>query len=371
MTNDSHMRGAVLHADALLRLLDFQVQVNLRAEAAGRRKTPLCIWGRHGIGKTEIVREYARARDCEFAYVAPAQFEEMGDLLGMPAVEETGGAPVTVFRPPNWVPVAPGPGILLLDDVNRADDRILRGLMQLLQDYRLVSWALPPRWQIVLTANPEDSEYSVTRMDDALLTRLLHVTLEFDAASWAGWARRRQIDERGIQFVLTFPETVTGHRTTPRSLVQFFTSLEGIDDLEGDWELVRTLAEACLDAETVAAFTTFVQQRLHRLPGPAAILSADAFSREVAAPLRELICGDVLRVDILAGLCRRLVNELKNRQGACTGKELENLKAFLELDFLPNELRLGLMQELVDLGTASLERLMADPRLGRLFLDQD
>ena len=219
MTNDNHTPGAALHAGALLHLLDFQVQANLRAEAAGRRKTPLCILGRHGIGKTEIVREYARERGYEFAYVAPAQFEEMGDLLGMPAVEEGGGRPVTVFRPPDWVPVTPGPGILLLDDVNRADDRILRGLMQLLQDYRLVSWALPPCWQIVLTANPDDGDYSVTRMDEALLTRLLHVTLEFDAASWAAWARRRGIDRRGIQFVLTFPEAVTGRRTTPRSLV--------------------------------------------------------------------------------------------------------------------------------------------------------
>ena len=42
----------------------------------------------------------------------------------------------TVFAPPAWVPTADGPGILLLDDVNRADDRILRGLMQLLAELR-------------------------------------------------------------------------------------------------------------------------------------------------------------------------------------------------------------------------------------------
>ena len=48
-----------------------------------------------------------------------------------------------------------GPGILLLDDINRADDRILRGCMQLLQNFELTSWKLPPKWQIVATANPE------------------------------------------------------------------------------------------------------------------------------------------------------------------------------------------------------------------------
>ncbi len=368
MTNERDTRGAVLRADALLQLLDYQMQINLRAEAAGRRKTPLCIWGRHGIGKTEIVREYAWSKGYGFAYIAPAQFEEMGDLLGMPAVEETAGRAVTVFRPPAWVPAETGPGILLIDDVNRADDRILRGLMQLLQDYRLVSWGLPPQWQIVLTANPDDAHYSVTPMDEAFLTRMLHVTLEFDADAWAAWARSRQIDERGIRFVLTFPEAVTGRRTTPRTLVQFFDALAGIDDLEPELPLVRTLAQACLDAETVAAFTTFVQQRLHRLPGPATILEAADFSQEVAVPLRELVSGELLRVDILAGLCRRLVKELQGRQGNCSPGELENLKAFLQLDLLPNQLRLGLMQDLVDMGAAPLDALAADPRLGKLLL---
>ncbi len=193
----------------------------------------------------------------------------------------------------------------------------------------------------------------------------------FDApVARAAWARRRHIDERGIQFVLTFPEAVTGRRTTPRTLVQFFGALEGVEELEPELPLVRTLAQACLDAETVAAFTTFVQQGLHRLPGPVALLGAVDFAREVATPLRELVLGEVLRVDILAGLFRRLVNELQQRQGNCTESELDNLKAFLQLDFLPNELRLGLMQRLVDLEAAPLETLAADPRLGKLLLDR-
>jgi len=371
MTEDRDTRGAVLRADALLRLLDYHLRGNLQAEAAGQRKTPLCIWGRHGIGKTEIVRDYAWRRGFAFAYIAPAQFEEMGDLLGMPAIEETAGRSVTVFRPPGWVPTEAGPGILLIDDVNRADDRILRGLMQLLQDYRLISWDLPPKWQIILTANPDDGPYSVTPMDEALLTRMLHVTLDFDAAVWADWARDRNIDERGIQFVLTFPDAITGRRTTPRTLVQFFAALSHIEDLEAEPELVRTLGEACLDAETVAAFTTFVEQRLHRLPGPAAILTADDFTGQVANPLRQLLRRDqLLRVDVLAGLCRRLADTLKSRKGAdYEEREVANLKAFLQLDLLTNEMRLSLMQELVDLGAAPLEELMADPLLGKLLLD--
>jgi MoxR-like ATPase len=115
------------------------------------------------------------------------------------------------------VPREEGPGILLLDDLNRADDPILRGLMQLLQNFEMFSWTLPNKWQIVCTANPEDSDYSVTPMDDAMLTRMLHVSLRFDVRAWAAWALRHGVDSRGVDFVLTYPELVSGQRTTPRS----------------------------------------------------------------------------------------------------------------------------------------------------------
>ena len=136
----------------------------------------------------------------------------MGDLNGLPVLTDDGR---TAFAPPAWVPAAVGPGILLIDDINRADDRILRGLMQLLSEFRLSSWALPSSWQIVATANPEGGEYSVTPMDDAIRSRMMHVTLAFDAAAWAAWAGRNGIDERGIDFVLAYPEIVSGRRTTP------------------------------------------------------------------------------------------------------------------------------------------------------------
>lgn len=359
--------GARLKAGELIKFIDYLIGVNLQAEAAGRRKTPVCIWGRHGIGKTEVVEDYARRKGYAFVHVAPAQFEEMGDLLGMPQIAQAGTEAVTTFRPPEWVPRAEGPGILLIDDLNRADDRILRGLMQLLQDFRLVSWALPARWQIILTANPDEGDYSVTPMDDALLTRMRHVTLAFDVVEWARWAERRGVDSRGINFVLAFPESITGRRTTPRTLVQFFEATAGIDDLAAELPLVQALGAACLDAETVAAFVTFVQQALHQLPGPALILKTEDFEREVKASLERRVQGEVLRVDILSALCTRLIYFLRDRPVE-NKRELQNLKAFLTLEFLPADLRLSTAQEMTAMEDPFLQQLLSDPQLGELLL---
>lgn len=336
---------------------------NQEQEKSGFPKTPVCIWGKHGVGKTELVQSLAQEQGWQLAYIAPAQFEEMGDLLGMPCIENG----KTVFKAPAWVPTQPGPGILLIDDVNRADDRILRGIMQLLQLYQLVSWQLPPQWDIVLTANPDGGDYSVTPMDDALLTRMMHITLEFDPKEWAKWAERRQIDPRGIEFVLAYPELVSGGRTTPRSLVQFFEAIKNIADLHRERALVRMLADACLDTATSVAFLAFVQQDLKKLIAPETILNAKDFQGEVKAHLELMVKKQNLRVDLLSVVVTRLLIYLQQHAQTMETQQLNNVKNFIQLDFLPGDLRLGFVRDLME--SALFKSIAADPSVAHLLVD--
>ncbi len=359
--------GTPVRAGELIDFVGHLLDANLAAEAAGRPKTPICIWGTHGIGKTQIVEQITRARGYAFVAIAPAQFEEMGDLVGMPTIE----GERTVFRPPAWVPTADGPGVLLIDDANRADDRILRGIMQLLQNFELVSWRLPRGWQIVLTANPDGGDYSVTPMDDAMLTRLMHVTLEFDVRTWARWAGDAGVDPRGIDFVLTCPEAITGRRTTPRTLTQFFEAIRAIDDLKARLGLVRILADSCLDDATVAAFLTFVDHGLGELVQPAEVLAAEDFGRAVEGPVRRLAVGETLRVDILATLCTRLVHHVARLHGAGEAPDkaaMENLKRFVKLEFLPKDLRISLARDLLAIDPKAMRGLLADREIGKLIV---
>ena len=253
MTDESLLLyGAALHAHELQRTLAHVLNANLSRQKLGRLGTPVCIWGTHGVGKTAIVESFAAEHDWGFAYCAPAQFEEMGDLHGLPThVQADDGATLTTFAPPQWVPRQQGPGILLLDDINRADERILRGLMQLLQNFEMFSWKLPELWQVVCTANPEGGDYSVTPLDDAMLTRMLHTTLVFDVKAWATWANRNHVDPRGISFALTYPEVITGKRTTPRSLTQFFAQIAEIPDLRKEADLTSPILK--IDEPALAA----------------------------------------------------------------------------------------------------------------------
>lgn len=358
--------GSKVHAGQVVQLLE-HVSGQFLDKVGDQRPTPVCIWGMHGIGKTELIRDFALGKGYEFVYIAPAQFEEMGDLLGMPRIEQSNGVAGTKFVAPDWVPHQPGPGIFLIDDVNRADDRILRGIMQLLQNYELVSWRFPPGWLIVLTANPDGGDYSVTTMDDAMLTRMMHMTMEFEVKAWARWAEQSGIDARGIDFILTYPEIVTGTRTTPRSLVQFFRSLEGIDDLKQQLDLVKMLADGCLDAETTVAFITFINMDMDQIVAPEEIIQAPLF-KVVEERVKALVDGKTKRMDILSVIMTRLTNYLLYSKEELTDKSFDNIKAFILLPFIPNDLRLAMAQELVASDKKSLKRLYSIPEIGKLIL---
>ena len=101
--------GSKLNAQEINRFLDFSFQQNEQAVQEGRRGTPICVWGSHGIGKTETLINFAKSRGYTTIYVAPAQFEEMGDLHGIPEVFNPTpelldhGNELTIYRPPQWL----------------------------------------------------------------------------------------------------------------------------------------------------------------------------------------------------------------------------------------------------------------------------
>lgn len=329
-------------------------------------RVPVCIWGKHGIGKTELVENFAKANGFDFTYIAPAQFEEMGDLVGMPKIVDG----KTVFAAPSWIPTTNKKGILLIDDVNRADDRILRGIMQLLQNYELVSWKLPENWQIILTANPDGGDYSVTPMDDAMLTRMLHITMTFEVKIWVKWAKENHIDNRCIDFVLTHPNLITGERTTPRTLVQFFKNIQPITNWKDNLALIQLLGDATLDASTVASFIAYVQNDMQLLLTPEEILNSEDFENEVENRLQDLVMGDAVRIDILATICTQLIQTVCVSTFKLNSLKLENLKAFIKLDFLPDDLRLTFAQDLVSSENEDLKQILTDAGIGKLVLSR-
>lgn len=280
--------GRIANAEKIEDLLSRMFDNNMKRINEGLSPVPICIWGSHGLGKTTLIRSLADQKGWAVSYCAPAQFEEMGDLHGIPErVKDENGRTVTVYAKPKWAPDDTGrPGILIMDDFNRADDRILRGLMQLFQDGRLASWSLPSNWMIVATANPEGKDYAITPLDDAMKTRMLHIELIWDNDVWMKWATKKDklgrpnVDPRAAGWVKKEGDNFIGlpkyPRTTPRSLEQLFGQIRYVPNWKSGegFDLISTYAYSALDRDAANSFLTYVRTLEEPLMDPKELLFA-------------------------------------------------------------------------------------------------
>ena len=75
---------------------------------------------------------------------------------------KTTGKSKMSYSAPEWIADKKAGGVLLLDDWNRADVRFIQACMELVDRQQYISWTLPKDWHIILTANPDNGDYSLS-----------------------------------------------------------------------------------------------------------------------------------------------------------------------------------------------------------------
>jgi hypothetical protein len=152
-------------------------------ELAYRARRPVLLEGPTGIGKSEIVRHVAERAGVS-TIVLDLSLLEPPDLVGLPVVIDGR----TVYALPQVLP-RDGAGILMLEELNRAERYIQQPALQLLTARRLHEYELPPGWVCFAAINPESADYHVTALDRALRARFLNLGVRADRASWLAWAQ--------------------------------------------------------------------------------------------------------------------------------------------------------------------------------------
>jgi hypothetical protein len=148
----------------------------------GSDDMPIFIFGAPGIGKTQIVGQACDELGVDLMTI-DLQFMDPADFLGVPdprriASDDPLASGVTVFNPPKWLPRDNGPegkgGIMFFDEMNRANEPVRTGMMNLAQGRRVNEYRLPDKWVIVAAGNrPQDDPGVVVDMSTALSTRFL------------------------------------------------------------------------------------------------------------------------------------------------------------------------------------------------------
>jgi hypothetical protein len=138
------------------------------------------IIGKHGIGKSSVIAQYAKDNGYSFHPFFLGQMSDTGDLLGLPEFERdsTGKALSTNFIHPAKLPKKPR-SILFFDELNRASKDLLQAIFQLALEGTIHDYALPEDSAIIMAMNPATDDYSVLDFaDKAFADRFVHINLD-------------------------------------------------------------------------------------------------------------------------------------------------------------------------------------------------
>jgi hypothetical protein len=414
-----------LNIDELKGFVNHIVQNNRFLQEQGKLPVAIEVVGESGIGKTSTVMELAKENNLDCVKLNLAQIEELGDLVGFPvrqfqmykekkvagkpgdlnytaaqkaaasaqvanatitkkvgqwvdelAVEEylKQGWKVTgknrmSYCAPNWIADVKKGGMLILDDWNRADQRFVQAVMELVDRQTYISWSLPKDWHIVLTANPDNGDYMVNSIDAAQKTRFISANLKFDVEVWARWAEEAGIDTRCINFLLLHPELVT-QETNARSITSFFNSISSFESFEDNLPMIQLIGEGSVGDEFASMFTTFINNKLDKLVTPKDLLTHDN-EQYILGELTSCIGkDDNYRADIASTLATRLANfsVVYSKENTITQKITDRLEKLCTKDYFTNDLKYLVVRTIFNGNKNKFNKLMMKPEIIKMTM---
>ena len=168
--------------------IDFKTMLTVLLHVTDAR-FPVLIRGRHGIGKSSIVYQFAVENGLPVVERRASQMTE-GDLLGLPKVE----GEVTTWLPPEWLHTACNePVVLFLDEVDRATMEVRQGIFELCDSRKIAGQSLHPDTLIFAAVNGGEhgAQYQVGEMDPAELDRYTVFDVQPTVDDWLTWADGR------------------------------------------------------------------------------------------------------------------------------------------------------------------------------------
>ncbi len=162
-------------------------------------RKPVLLRGRHGIGKSTVVYQYADHIGLPVVERRASQMTE-GDLVGLPSIKDNS----TSFNPPDWFKTAcETPCVLFLDEVDRATLEVRQGIFELTDSRKLNGHHLHHDTIVFAAVNGGDhgSQYQVGEMDPAELDRWTVFDIEPSIDDWLVWAKDNGISEEVWNFI--------------------------------------------------------------------------------------------------------------------------------------------------------------------------
>lgn len=398
----SNNKSICLTPQQIINEIDHVVEVNRINLAKGLDRVTLCIEGDPGLGKTALVRQYAKRKDMGFFQLNTSMIEEVGDLTGYPIKEyevkaktksgeivskyvaeaslesytKRGYASTGNHRMgyalPQWLSEfnEDKPSILYLDDVTRGLPHIMQALMQVIQHGEYLSWKLPDNCTIIMSSNPSDGDNNVTELDKAQSDRFMMCRMKYSPQDWAKWAEKAGIDGRCINFMLLNREAVVDLnddekiKISPRSWVYFFLNLVTYNDYSANLHHIQRYGEMTVGNDAASLFVQFIHNKLDQLIEPEHMLKGE--TEKVIQDIRDIVKEGVdYRADIASTLGSRFINYTANyaKDNPIDIKTIEHIGKLFDSQVFGNDVNFNIVHNLFKKNSTKFRKLLSRPKV--------
>jgi hypothetical protein len=287
----------------------------------------LMLVGDHGIGKTDMIKQFAKERGVHAEIVRLSQFDEIGQLKGFPIVtvkiakkfedevkyrvipekhlsiyiekgwSPTSDSPIMSDAAPDFISRLKPYDILVFDDFSRSLPFFNNSVMEIIKERKFSGWELPKGVSVFLSSNPDNGEYDVRQLDGAQLDRITPIELEWDKETWIRYAENleyegsRLIPDEFINFIYMHPEVVSGHEVVTdksftnacsiRKWTNFFIQSNLLyKDIKKDLINIIELGQLHV-GNLVHSFASFVNNKYHLIVSSEEIINLKTFDTVV------------------------------------------------------------------------------------------
>ncbi|MFD2181849.1 AAA family ATPase [Rhodoplanes azumiensis] len=173
------------------------------ADPVLRRRASM-LWGTRGVGKSSIVRQVAAHFGVPLVDLRLTTIEPV-DIRGAIFADDT--LEKTVWFPPEFLPGADQPdGILFLDELTAADQRLQISAYSLILDRRVGNYRLPDGWLVVAAGNASFHGAVSHDMGTALADRMFHFNIQTAIDAFLAYAIEHRFAPEVMAYLKVRPD---------------------------------------------------------------------------------------------------------------------------------------------------------------------
>ncbi|MBX2882612.1 MAG: AAA family ATPase [Granulosicoccus sp.] len=168
------------------------------------RERACMLWGTRGVGKSSVVHQVAAQANVPLVDLRLTTIEPV-DLRGALFADEH--QQKTVWFPPEFLPTPDqANGILFLDELTAADQRLQTSAYSLILDRRVGNYQLPPGWMIIAAGNAAFHGAVSYDMGTALADRMFHFHVQSVTEAFLDYAVQRQMAPEVMAYLKVRPD---------------------------------------------------------------------------------------------------------------------------------------------------------------------